>query len=134
MSINVINKIDWCKASDFPQVKRWGRTVVLLTSCQWQPVCIKIPAKLQITEKKDAGQRIFTAQLNFRTPEEFPRERMVYRATAVNGKQYLVGTSERPYPITTITEVHPDNITDNQLFEVGVTYSSTLNIPYIAQV
>lgn len=131
--INVIIRIERCKVSEMAGLRRSSaRSVVLQSACPWTPVCIKVPAELTVSEKVEAGQRIWTARLNFLTPEEFERERMVYKATAADGKEYIIGTNERPYPVTSMTEPHPDKVTDNQLFEVSVSYSSACQIPYIA--
>jgi len=91
-----------------------------------------VPAGLDISDKLEAGQRVYSAKLSFSSMEEFPRERVIYKATTADGKQYLIGTHERPYPVTSMVEPHPDKITDNQLFEVSVTYNSAFPIPYIA--
>ena len=55
----------------------------------------------------------------------------MYRCKAANGRYYLIGTNDRPYPISTVTQNHPDNMTDNQLDEVTVNYTSSNKIPYI---
>lgn len=130
---NVIISIDRCLASDMPDVLRTSsRVIIPMDAIPWIPIPIKVPASLNISDKLDNGQRIYSAQLAFKTPSDYPRERMVYRATAVNGKQYLIGTRERPFPVTSVVEPHPDRITDNQLLEVTVTFSSAYKILYIA--
>lgn len=131
--VTVIIKVDRCFASEMPAIRRVSsRTVELLSACSWTSVPIKVPAGLDISDKLEAGQRVYSAKLSFSSMEEFPRERVIYKATTADGKQYLIGTHERPYPVTSMVEPHPDKITDNQLFEVSVTYNSAFPIPYIA--
>lgn len=130
---NVIIRVDRCLLSEMPAIRRVSaRTVELLSACSWTSVPIKVPAELNISDKLESGQRVYSAKLSFTSVEEFPRERMGYKATAADGKQYLIGTNERPYPVTSMVEPHPDKITDNQLFEVSVNYTSDFPIPYIA--
>lgn len=43
----------------------------------------------------------------------------------------LIGSPERPYPVGTVSKNHPDNMTDNQLSEVTVTWTDIHDIPII---
>jgi hypothetical protein len=105
-------------------------TVSSLTS--WESIPIKVPARLTFSEKIEDGVRVYTAQLVFRTCEEpGDRRRMVYRCKTADGRYYLIGSNDRPYPVTTLTLNLPDNMTDSQLSEVTVNYTSAAKIPYI---
>lgn len=98
----------------------------------WESIPIKVPARLAISDKIEDGVRIYTAQLVFRTCEDpGSRGRKVYRCKTADGRYYLIGTNDRPYPITTLAMSLPDNMTDNQLDEVTVNYTSSDKIPYI---
>lgn len=107
-------------------------SVTVSSSTPWESVPIKVPARLTISDKIENGVRLYTAQLVFRTCEEpGDMERMVYRCKAADGKYYLIGTNDRPYPVSNQTDNHPDNMTDSQLYEVSVSYSSNGKIPYM---
>ena len=107
-------------------------SVKLDANTPWQSLSIKVPARLTISDKIDDGVRIYTAQLVFRSCEELnDLGRWAYRCKTADGKFYLVGTDERPYPVGNVTTNHPDNMTDNQLSEVTVSYTSGSPIPYI---
>lgn len=106
--------------------------VSVSSSTPWESIAIKVPAKLTISEKIEDGVRLYTAQLVFRTCEEpGDRSRRVYRCKTADGSYYLIGTNDRPYPISTVNKNHPDNMTDNQLDEVTVSYTSATKIPFI---
>lgn len=106
--------------------------VMVSSSISWKEIAIQIPARLTISDKIEDGVRIHTAQLVFRTCEEVDtRERQVYRCKTADGRYYLIGTDSRPYPVTTVSEPHPDNMTDSQLNEVTVTYQSAQRIPLV---
>ncbi|MBO5058009.1 MAG: hypothetical protein J6C05_08920 [Prevotella sp.] len=99
----------------------------------WHNIPIKVPAKLTISDKIDNGVRMYTVKLVFRTCER-PQdiERQVYRCHCANSFFYVVGGPGRPYTITTVTDDHPDNFTDSQLYEVTVNWTSPHKIvPYI---
>lgn len=107
-------------------------SVHVSTATPWENIPIKIPARLTISDKIEDGVRLHAAQLVFRTCEEpHDIERMVYRCKTADGRYYLIGNNERPYPVTTVNDNHPDNMTDSQLYEVTVNYTSAGKISYI---
>lgn len=98
----------------------------------WESIAIKVPARLTISEKMEDGVRMYSTQLVYRTCEEIgARDRKVYRCKTADGRCYLIGSNGRPYPVSTVKTNHPDNMTDNQLDEVTVNYTSSSKIPYI---
>lgn len=125
--------IDRVPVSSLLGFQRTGvNSVKIDANTPWQSLSIKVPARLTISDKIDDGVRIYTAQLVFRSCGEFnDLGRWAYRCKTAEGKYYLVGTDERPYPVGTVTTNHPDNMTDNQLSEVTVSYTSGSPIPYI---
>lgn len=129
---NVI-AIDRVPATSLLGYQRTGvNSVNLDANTPWQSLSVKVPARLTISDKIDDGVRLHTAQLVFRSCEDITDlGRWAYRCKTADGKYYLIGTDERPYPVGTCTTNHPDNMTDNQLCEVTVTYTSAEQIPYI---
>ena len=129
---NVI-AIDRIQAGSIIGLKKNGESSVVVSPLtSWEIIPIKVPARLTISDKIEDGVRLYTAQLVFRTCEEpGNRDRIVYRCKTADGKYYLIGSNDRPYPVTTVTDNHPDNMTDSQLNEVTVNYTSAAKIPYI---
>ena len=106
--------------------------VVSLPDIDWDIIDIHVPAKLSIINKVEDGNNVWQTQLTFRTCESLDvREHYAYRASLANGQHYLIGGYDRPYPVTTVSEIHPENLTDSQLNEVTVTLSSRSRIPVI---
>lgn len=98
----------------------------------WTSIPIKVPARLTVSDKKENGVRLYTAVLVFRSCEEpGDRDRKVYRCKTADGRYYLIGSNERPYPVCSVTDPHPDNMVDSQLYEITVSYTSACKIPYI---
>ena len=129
---NVIG-IDRLQSGSILGIRKLSSSSVAISSLNsWKNIPIKVPARLTISDKVDDGVRLHTAQLVFRTCDE-PQEieRMVYRCKTADGKYFLIGNNDRPYPVTTVNDNHPDNMTDSQLYEVTVNYTSAEKIPYI---
>ena len=128
-----ITSIDRLRAGDIVGLRQASAfSVHVSTATPWEKIPIKIPARLTISDKIEDGVRLHTAQLVFRTcAEPGDRGRQVYRCKTADGRYYLIGTNERPYPISTVTMNHPDNMTDSQLNEVNVSYTSASEIPFI---
>lgn len=98
----------------------------------WESISIRVPARLTVSDKIEDGVRLHTAQLVFHACDwEGGSGRWAYRCHMADGSSILIGTPERPYPVTTSTENHPDNMTDSQLDEVAVSWTSPDEIPYI---
>lgn len=125
--------VDRLRAGDIVGLRQASATSVhVSTATAWENIPIKVPARLTISDKIEDGVRLHAAQLIFRTCEEpHEIERMVYRCKTADGRYYLIGNNERPYPVTTVNDNHPDNMTDSQLYEVTVNYTSAGKIPYI---
>ena len=98
----------------------------------WERLDIRTPAKLSIINKVVDKNNIWEAQLVFRTCDYLDvTAHWIYRASLANGQVVVIGGMDRPYPVTTVSDSIPDNLTDSQLREVTVTYSSRAKIPLI---
>lgn len=128
--IIAVDRVSACNIVDLRSVA--VDRVTLSEATRWENLKIKVPARLTLSNKIDNGVRIYSAKLTFRTCEEFENlDRYVYRCKTTNGKFILIGSDERPYPITTTSEDHPENFSDSQLNEVSVSYNSKDRFPYI---
>lgn len=131
--MNNIIAIERIHVSELSGFRRIGiNTVTISEGLRWHEIKIKIPARLNISDKTEDGVRLHTAQLVFRTCEDVSGVgRWAYRCHTADEKTILIGSPERPYPVTHSSTNHPDNMTDSQLDEVSVAWSSTQEIPYI---
>lgn len=107
--------------------------VKVANNLPWQSLDIKVPARLTVNDKIEDGVRLHTAQLVFRTCEDISDlGRWAYRCRMADGPYILIGSPERPFPVGTVTKNHPDNMTDSQLDEVTVTWTSPHGIPRLS--
>lgn len=94
---------------------------------------IKHPSSLIINDKIEDGQRIFQTKLTIKlcgSISNIPR-RMAYLCETVDGERYLIGNNERPYPVVTQQENHPESYSDSQLTEYVISWNSTKKPPVI---
>ena len=133
--IQIITAIDRIPVTSLVGMSRVSKTGVKLPyGINWQPLAIKPHAQLSISDKVEDKNTVWTVKLVFKTCEEFgDRERWAYRCKLVDGSYRLIGTDERPYPVASVLENMPENVTDNQLNEVTVNWQSVHFIPYIIE-
>lgn len=131
--INIITAVDRIPVTSLQGMIRMSATNVSLPSgISWQSLKIKPHAQLTISDKVEDRSTVFTAKLVFKTCEQFgDRDRWAYRCKLSDGRYRLIGSDERPYPIASVVENMPENVTENQLNEVTVTWQSPRLIPYI---
>lgn len=104
---------------------------VRIPTIAWESIPIKVPASMVITDKEDDKNIIYTAQLKFLTCSELNRGKYAWLVTLSDGSAYLLGSDDRPFAEMTVNQSMPENIKDNQLIDVTITYSSAYNISYV---
>jgi len=89
-----------------------------------------VPAKLSIINKVVDKNRLWEYQLVFRTCEDIQVSgHWAYLLKLANGKWIILGSNQRPYPVTVSSRILPDNLSDSQLWEVTVTWSNRSEAP-----
>lgn len=132
--LNNVIAVYVCQSSDLDGMYLKKPDVVVIPDHDsWHPIKIQVPGKLTINNKVEDKNSLIATSLTFRTCEALTADgHPVYRVSLADGRQLLIGSSTRPYPVTTITESMPENLTDSQLNEVTVTLSSVARPPQIA--
>lgn len=132
--VKIVIGVDVIEASSLDGMNIVMKDVVSLPSnLSWVPVRIQVPAKLTIINKVDDKNTVWTSTLQFRTCEDCSdRKHACYRVHLSDGRKLLIGSSERPYPVTVVNDSMPDNVNDSQLQEVTVTITSRNKPPQIA--
>lgn len=131
--IKIVTAVERTPVSSLVGMVRLSKTCVRIPQViEWQPIAVKPHAQLTVSDKMEDKNTVWTAKLVFKTCEElYDRGHWAYRCRLVDGRYRLIGTVERPYPTASVLENMPDNVADNQLCEVTVTWQSDRYIPYI---
>lgn len=131
--INIVTKVERTRVTNLTgMVRLTMSTVSLPASIEWESLEIKPHAQLVITDKQQNKNTVWTAKLSFKTCQQMPdRDRYAYLCHLSDGQRRLIGSDERPYPVMSVQENMPENVADNQLNEVSVSWDSPLFIPYV---
>ena len=89
-----------------------NRTIRIPTNILWHSICVKDHPSMVSSTKTDDKNKVITTTLKFLTPDDLniKRRHLVFKVTLIDDRQFLVGSSERPYPSVEITENCPDAV------------------------
>lgn len=130
-----ICKIEYCAAYHL------RRAIILPAQSQalvqepmpWQEIPIVGLAQVETTEEVENGTRLSTTKLSATLCHRFqlPTTPTAFRLTDVQGKHYLLGTSEHPYPLITQTETHPNTSPETSTFALHVEHIAKISLAEI---
>jgi len=84
-----------------------------------------VPAKLSINNKVVDKNVLWEYKLDFRSCQDLRVDgHWAYVLKLATGKWLMLGTKDRPYPVTVSSKLLPDNLSDSQLWEVSVSWSN----------
>ena len=129
-----MKSVDYAFNTSLDGMRQLGtRAVRIPSSVNWMPVCVKNHPSMVSSTKAEDGNRVVTTTLKLITPDDLliRRRHLVFRVTLTDGRQFLIGSDERPYAIIDVTENCPESVKDNQLNEVTITYKCLHIPPYI---
>ena len=130
MKIRNIKRVFYSNSADAPHQISSDKVRVVLSALTEIPV--QPFPKLEISEKKEGGQRIYTAKLALKTTDDSlsSLDRKVFYALDINDMVWILGSQTRPYPIVTKSVSLPESSQDNQLNSFQIDYSTILPILY----
>ena len=107
-----IHKIEKAAAKHLAmlQIMPDGVHALMPSYVPWEEIPIVGLAGLEVSDESADGVRTYTSKLTA-TLKDRPlpdAEPMAYRLTQTDGRQWLLGCAERPLPLTTIVDTHPD--------------------------
>lgn len=78
-------------------------------------------------------EKVYTSVVSFQTPDKIPSSggHLAFRLTTIDGNRFLLGTSQRPYPIIKESNPFPGKVGDSTMKTVTVTWKSTSPLLYI---
>ena len=130
MKIRNIKRVFYSNSADAPHQISSDKVRVVLSALTEIPV--QPFPKLEISEKKEGDQRIYTAKLTLKTTDDSlsSLDRKVFYALDINDMVWILGSQTRPYPIVTKSVSLPESAQDNQLNSFQIDYSTILPILY----
>lgn len=93
-------------------------------------LCLDGMAQVEVSEAVEDGSRLTTVRLTAHTTEDFhvDNRRLCWRVTTVDGRQYLIGLDEQPWPVATVADAYPDRATDRSGKTLTVTWTTPLGL------
>lgn len=130
--LNNIVKVEWILSP------RHMRNLVLLddhrVSLQYyrpfHALCLDGLAQVEVSEAVEDGSRLTTVRLTAHTTEDWHVDdrRLCWRVATVDGRQFLIGLDEQPWPVTTVADAYPDKATDRSGKTITVTWTTRLGL------
>ena len=121
--INNISKVESIEAYHLEHADIIRNKGILLNVTQ---IFTEIPivglASCRISDKIEGCTRVYTSELKMHCCNQLQPEgkKLCFRLTTVTGKQFLLGTWVRPYPVITNDELMPSRRSDRSGSEVSV--------------
>ena len=130
MKLRNIKRVFYSNSADAPHSISSDTVRVVLSALTEIPV--QPFPKLEISEKMEGGQRIYTVKLTLKTTDDTlsSLDRKVFYALDINDMVWILGSKSRPYPIVTKSVSLPESALDNQLNSFQIDYSTILPILY----
>ena len=130
MKIRNIKRVFYSNPADAPHQISSDKVRVVLSALTEIPV--QPFPKLEISEKIEGGQRIYSAKLTLKTTDDtlYSLYHKVFYALDINGMVWILGSQTRPYPIVSRSVSLPESAQDNQLNSFQIDYSTILPILY----
>lgn len=122
-----VNKIEMIRIEELTPLK-----VIDSTSCRFErsvdfsQLEIKELVGVVVEDSYDNNQKIYTTTATFETKckEPITSRHLAFRLTSVEDRQYMIGTSSRPYPIIKEKNNFPEKPNDSTMKTVTITWKS----------
>ena len=93
-------------------------------------LCLVGLASVDVSQHVENGSRLTAVKLTAHTTDDFhvDHRRLAWRVTTVDGKQYLIGINEQPFPVTTVSDNYPDKSTEPSGKIITVSWQTPLDL------
>ena len=128
-----IHRIDCCEAYHLASAIVLPETasVLLCKPMPWKQLPMVGLATLETSEEVKKGVRTHSAKLSATLCGgrlALPSRPLAYRLTGVNGRQYLLGTADPPFPLTTQEDKRPGNAAETSAVSLVVSQLSQIPV------
>lgn len=131
-----INRIDYCEAYHLASavIVPENYSVIISEPMPWQRLNMVGLATLETSEEVGNGVRKHTAKLTATLCGDrlnLPARPLAYRLTCANGRQYLLGTADPPFPLTTQEDKRPGNAAETSAVSLVITINNRYGLLYL---
>ncbi len=136
MRLNNIIKVFVCPCEKLNGLVRLSKTTAKLNrDSNWTLLeNVKYPCLLSISEKLQDKCKEYTSKLVIDTCDDwFDDGHNAFLCETADGTDYLIGSDERPYPVVSIVQTHPEKASDSQLTEATIQWVSSKIPPIIVK-
>ena len=128
-----IHHIDYCEAYHlaYSIVLPETASVLIREPMPWRQLPMVGLATLETSEEVKKGVRTHSAKLSATLCGghlALPSRPLAYRLTCVNGRQYLLGIADPPFPLTTQEEKRPGNAAETSAVSLVVSQLSQIPV------
>lgn len=123
-----IKEVAMIDAHQLPDITIIPGTGVMLN--YWRPF-EELPvvglAQCEVSSAIDNGSRVYTTKLTANLAESpaIDGRDLCFMVTAVDGERYLIGMSEKPFPVVNTEFSMPDRVSDRSGCSISVEYKDT---------
>ena len=131
-----IKKIEFVRIEELQSLLLLSKTTCLFKKeVDFQPMDVYELVGVTIEDSYEDNQKIYTSTVTFQTScKGLPDgRRWAFRLTSIDGKRYLLGCKERPYPIIKVKNNFPGKPTDTTLDTVTISWKSPLPMLLIVE-
>lgn len=126
-----INKVEFIET-------RYLNNMVLLSNREvslqyWRnfsELCLVGLASADVSQTVDNGSRLTTVKMTAHIIGDFSvdNRRLAWRITTVEGEQFLIGTTEQPFPVVSVADDFPDKATERSGKTITVSWQTALDL------
>lgn len=131
-----IKKVQWAPSNELylvPESESLQTTSKVSDIVQWRDIPITGLASVQEEQTVENNQNIYNVKVEFFSCKkpDFLSGTAVFLLTDLHGNRYLVGSSEKPFPVCESTNDIPDSFTKRRGYEISITYKNTFGLIHL---
>ncbi len=123
----LIKALEYCEAKHL----KWGvpipdgRHIYMPDYMPWNKLCISGFASMDTSDSVEDGVRTYTTEISAKLADvpEYSAEPLAYRVTFQDGTKAVVGLSEQPFPVATITDKHGQKASESSICTLTISWT-----------
>lgn len=126
--IRYINRLAYCSAQLLSPVVVFPSSSAAYSTgyLPFEDLPLAALASLEVSEEMQDGERVFTSKLTavLKCPFDVPTKPIALRLTCTDGTTLILGTAERPFPLSSVSVAHPEKASERSAYTLNVTWTA----------